>query len=492
MSARVGIPLYGRAPSRAVVATAGVLFGCAMTYLGAMQSWTLAAVLCFGVVVTVLAFYKMEWAILGLVVMSSFDGFLKPLFAERFSLFLKDYFIFLAMVRWLWGLLSGESRPSVRTLLGAPALIFAGYVVAQIANPNSQGLALSLAGIRAWLLWLPVFFIAYDYLESRRQLERLWQVAMLAGVVTGAYGIVQYFIGFNHLFRLSQEFGYYAKMAYTAGGGERVLRVFSTMVHPGAFGSAMGCMTLVASGLAFSARSHGWRVVALACVPVLAAALFLSGARAAMLGTGLGLVVFIVLSRRPALLIVAGVLVLGGFWQSWRLTSGGLEDRVESLTWEYVSERASHPFEMGLEVAAQHPFGLGVSYGSGVSRTQAHNRRPDDQTKTVFIENDFGRALAELGIGAVLYVVLLIAAAAGGCRAQQRLRTPANATLAAALLGAAASIAVTLPVGAALYVAPGGLYFWLAVASVMRLPDIEKASAVAAADESPAAVAKSA
>ncbi|MBM3473655.1 MAG: hypothetical protein FJX75_10340 [Armatimonadetes bacterium] len=491
MSARVGVPLYSRAPSRAVVAMAVVVFGCAMAYLGAMQSWTLATVLCFGVVITVLAFYKMEWAILGLVVMSNFDGFLKPLFAERFSLFLKDYFIFLAAVRWLWGLFSGESRPSVRTLIAAPALIFAGYVIAQVANPNSQSLTLSLAGVRAWLLWVPVFFIAYDYLESRRQIERLWQVAMLVGVVVAAYGIVQYFIGFNHLFRLSREFAYYAKMAYTAGAGERVLRVFSTMVHPGAFGSAMGFMTLVASGLAFSARSHGWRIASLLCIPVLAMALFLSGARAAMLGTGLGLVVFIAFSRRPALLIVAGVLLLGGFWQSWRLTRGGLEDRVESLSWEYVSERASHPFEMGLEVAAQHPFGVGVSYGSGVARSEAGRRAPGDRTQTLFIENDFGRALAELGVGAVLYGVLLVAAAAACCMAQLRLRTPANATLAAALLGGAVSIAVTLAVGAALYVAPGGLYFWLAVASVMRLPDIEKA-AVAAADESPPAMAKSA
>jgi hypothetical protein len=456
-----------------------------------MQSWTLAAVLCFGVLITVLAFYKMEWAVLGLLVMSNFDGFLKPLFADRFSLFLKDYFIFLAAVRWLWGLLSGESRPSVRTLVAAPALIFAGYVIAQIANPNSQGIGLSLAGVRAWLLWLPVYFIVYDYLESRRQLERLWQLAMVVGVVVAAYGIVQYFIGFNHLFRLSQQFAHYARMAYTSGQGERVLRVFGTMVHPGAFGSAMGFMTLVASGLAFSARSHGWRVGALACVPVLAVALFLSGARAAMLGAGIGLVVFIVLSRRPALFIVAGVLLAGGFWQSARLTKGGVETRVHSLTWEYVSERATHPFEMGLEVATQHPFGIGVSFGSGVSRAERKSRPPDDQMKVVFIENDFGRALAELGVGAALYVVLLIAAAVGGCMAQQRLQRGANATLAAALLGGAASIAVTLPVGAALYIAPGALYFWLAIASAMRLPDIEKADA-AAADEPALATARSA
>jgi hypothetical protein len=484
-----GVPAYLRGPSRGLIAVAFLAFGCALAYLGIMQSWALVVVLCFGATITLLAFWRMEWAILGLVVMSNFDGFLKPLFAERFSLFFKDYFVLLALVRWVWGLLSGEERPSIRTLVAAPALIFAGYVFAELANPNALGLTASLAGVRAWLIWIPVFFITYDYLQSRDDLERLWQVATVVSVVAAIYGIVQYFTGFEHLYRLSREFEYYAKMAYASGEGHRVLRVFSTMVHPGAFGSAMGFMALVASGLAFSARSHAWRVASLVCVPVMGVALFLSGSRAGMVGTGLGLLVLIVLSKRPALLLVAGALLVGGFWQSTRLTETGLTSRVQTLSWGYVSGRSMQPLEYGLEIATEHPLGVGVSSSVGVARMQRETATPQDHTPRLFIENDLGRALAELGVGALLYVALLAAAGAGAIAAQLRLRAPGNATLAAALVGGAVSIAATLAVGSALYIAPGAIYFWLAIASVMRLPALEKRESEAAAASQPAAAA---
>ena len=473
-----GVPAYLRGPSRGLISLGLIAFGCAMAYLGTAQSWTLAAVLCFGVAITVLAFFRVEWALFGLLVMSNVDGFLKPLLPGPVTLLLKDYFIGLAFARWLVGvLLARERRPSLRTTVAIPALLFAGYVAAQVLNPNSRGLMLSIAGLRAWLLWIPIYFIAHDYLRTRGQVYRFWQVAVALSACVAAYGIVQYLIGFEHLYRLSPRFAYYQKMGYWTEEGTKVFRVFSTMVHPGAFGSAMGFMVLAATGLAFSARETGWRVAALLTVLLAAVALFLSGSRAAMAGTGLGLVAFTLLARRPALLLVGGALALVGLWQSQRVTEGGLESRLASMTWEYTVQRAMGPFDQGMDIAMSHPFGRGISSGIGVSRSELEKTRRNPVVtargrEIRFIENDFGRALAELGVGAVLYVVLLGAAAVGGLLALWRLRSREDATLAAALLGGALVIAAGLMVGSSLYIAPGALYFWLAVATAIRLPDL--------------------
>jgi hypothetical protein len=464
-----GLPLYFRPPNATVLTLGFLLFGCAMVYLGARQSWVLVAVICFGAAVTLLAVARMEWAILGLVAMANFDGFLKPLFAERFGLFLKDYFILLALIRWLWGLLTGEDRSSVRTGIAIPAALFMGYVISEVANPNAGSVLASLAGMRAWVMWIPLFFVAYDFLRSRVEVERLWAFATAISLVVAAYGIVQYFIGFGHLYRLSQQFRVYAASGYYTTEGTRVIRVFSTMVHPGVFGASMAFMVLAASGLAFTARRPAVRVFAVACLPVLAIGLFLSGARTAIVGLGLGAVLFLLLARRPILWVLAAVAVLVGAWQAMHLTGGALGERMATLTPESAWARSGMPLSQGFDLAWQHPFGTGVASGVGVG---GFGLSPEKYNE-MFLENDIGRAFGELGVGALLYVGLLVAAAIASLRAYARLGDRPASVLAAALIGALAVIGVGLSSGSALYLAPGAPYFWLALATVLRLPDLE-------------------
>lgn len=464
-----GMPVYLRAPSRALVTISFLAFGCLMVYLGVLQSWVLVLVLCFGVAVTLLALARMEWAILGLVAMSNFDGFLKPLFAERFSLFFKDYFVLLALVRWLWGLLAGEQRPSLRTGLAIPAALFIGYAVAELGNPNAPSVLAGLAGLRAWIIWIPVFFIAYDYMRSKAEIERLWVFATAISGIVAAYGIVQYFIGLEHLYALSPRFEVYARSAYVTASGERITRVIGTMVHAGTFGGAMGFMALVGSGIAFASRSRAARLLAIICVPVVVVGMFLSGSRAAMIVAAVGLLLFVVLARRPVLLLGAGLLILVSFWQATRVTGGAVEERLESATWEYSSIRVTYPFVRGLNMALAHPFGLGIASGIGVG---GFGLQPGSY-KGAFLENDFGRALGELGIGALLYCLLLAAAVLSAARAYLRTADESSSVLSAALIGALAGPLIGLAAGASLYLVPGAIYFWLALASVLRLGSSE-------------------
>jgi hypothetical protein len=463
-----GLPSHFRAFSPALLTLAVVAFGIAMVTLGVHERWALVAVVCFGAGVSLLALARMEWAILGLVVMANFDGFLKPLFSERFSLFFKDYFILLALVRWVWGLLVGEERPSLRTAVAVPAALFMGYVVAEIANPNASSLLASVAGVRAWLMWIPLFFVAYDTLRSRAAVERLWVVAIAVSIIVAVYGIVQYVIGFEHLYRLSDGFRKYAALGYYAGDNTRVTRVFSTMVHPGTLGTAMAFMLLVATGMAFAARRPAARALAFVSLPLMAVALFLSGTRTAMIGWAVGGFVLFVLTRRPVLLAAILVPVLFALGQAANLTGGAVEQRLGTLSWETSETRASAPLWQGFDTALQHPFGLGVSSGIGVG---GFGLEPG-QTSGLFIENDIGRAMGELGAGALLYLLLLGAAAVAGLRGWLGARGPGAAPLSAALVGALAGILVSLAAGAGLYLAPGAPYFWLALACVMRLPDL--------------------
>jgi hypothetical protein len=202
---------------------------------------------------------------------------------------------------------------------------------------------------------------------------------------------------------------------------------------------------------------------------VIVLGLFLSGARTAIIGTGLGLAIFFILARRPVLLAGAGVLILVGLWQAMKLTGGGLETRLETVTWEHAQTRAAQPLAVGFERAGRHPFGMGVGSGAGVG---SFGLRPEAMPG-VFIENDIGRAFSELGVGALLYILLLIVVAATSLRAYARSPDSSTGILCAALIGAVVVIGASLATGAALYLAPGAAYFWLGLASVLRLPEAE-------------------
>ena len=76
-----GVPAYLRAPSRALIALLFLAFAVAALYVGAFLSWTLALVLLLGVAGTLLGLWRLEWALIGLILMSSLDGFIKPLLA---------------------------------------------------------------------------------------------------------------------------------------------------------------------------------------------------------------------------------------------------------------------------------------------------------------------------------------------------------------------------------------------------------------------------
>ena len=90
------------------------------------------------------------------------------------------------------------------------------------------------------------------------------------------------------------------------------------------------------------------------------------------------------------------------------------------------------------------------------------------------IENEYGRALRELGIpGTALFIWLLITALRGSFSAYRKVHTPRYHMLAGACIGIQFSIVLQLAVGSALYLAPGGLVFWLFYALALRLPELE-------------------
>jgi len=81
--------------------------------------------------------------------------------------------------------------------------------------------------------------------------------------------------------------------------------------------------------------------------------------------------------------------------------------------------------------------------------------------------------MKELGLPGVWLLAWLMWRVIGGGLRGWRQSTGRDAWLASGLVAAALNLGVQMMVGSVLYLAPGGIYFWIACALAARVPDYE-------------------
>jgi len=176
-----------RLPFTVLVVIAGVLgAGIAFLVAGPMLAGHTKELLFViaGGVGLVAALSSLEVAMIGLVTISYVDGFLKGLIVSPITVFAKDIVLAAGLIRWFW---------------------------------------LGLTRQRWEALRLPVI------LPARAHIERMLVTIVLLSLVTGIYAIVQYNIGFEHLYALSPGFSFYNRFTWGSG-----VRAVATFVAPGA------------------------------------------------------------------------------------------------------------------------------------------------------------------------------------------------------------------------------------------------------------------
>ncbi|GAI25346.1 unnamed protein product, partial [marine sediment metagenome] len=153
------------------------------------------------------AILDLRAAVAILLLVASTDGFIKGwLGSSTLSLLLKDYFLGLAAVCWLSGAPWQTRESSWHHSIRLPMILLALCVLAQIANPLSGNRYIaSLAGARAWLVWLGVFFVAHDLLTNRKMAELLVRWILLLAVLCAGYAILQQIYGFGFLGEASPQ-----------------------------------------------------------------------------------------------------------------------------------------------------------------------------------------------------------------------------------------------------------------------------------------------
>lgn len=221
---------------------------------------------------------------------------------------------------WAMRIMTHRQRGFIATPIGFPVLIFVTMAIASfIAGLGHANLTANLLRHFAEIiLSISLFFLTVNCIRTRRQLEQLVIVIIVAGFCTAAIGVVLYFLPQNLSIRILSTL---AVVRYPSGHGvlrfvednpELPLRAISTVVDP----NILGGMLILLAGLAVPQLfvrnpllPRRWISV---IVGTMGLCLVLTFSRGSLVGLGVALLILSLVRFRRLLwmLLAAAVLVL--------------------------------------------------------------------------------------------------------------------------------------------------------------------------------------
>lgn len=413
---------------------------------------------------------SLELGLYMLLLLGITEGIYKTIAPSLFTLAAKDIVLMLILLRLIYISLRNRDFSWFHQRLSVPAVLFTGYVVAMAVAPSTSSPALALAGIRAWLLWLPVYYPIWVVFDSKKKVLRLLHaLSAICGPLV-LYGIYQRQMGFEHLAPIREL---YTHSLWHTG---RAMSIFNS---PHIFGGFSAVVTLSSLGLALYHRKMPVRLLCFGAAIVAAGGVLASDVRSSFLGLVSALVVFFLLARHKLLI---GFLVTVTALLSWNYLmpediEGTSKLRHQTST-QIVIGRVVMPLERAIEQVTEYPLGYGVATGSGSGRIFGKLRARAGAHELEWIENELGRALTELGLpGSFFWLWLLWIPVRTCIRAVRSAPTDADHYL---LLGMTAAMFVMvsgLAVGSALYDGTVGIYFWVFAAIIAHLHQLQQAEA---------------
>ena len=411
---------------------------------------------------------SLEFSFYLLLLLGLTEGIYKTMAPSLFTLAAKDVVLVLMLGRLVYVSLRNHDFSWLRQRLSIPTVLFTGYVVAMAVAPSTASPSLAIAGIRSWLLWLPLYYPVWVIFDSKEKVLRLLYALAAAIVPLTLYGIYQRQMGFEHLAPIEEL---YLHSLWHAG---RAMSIFNT---PHAFGGFAAIVTLVSFGLALYHKSKPLRLLFIGTTIVAAGGVLTSDVRGAFLGLAVALLMFLLLARHKLTIgfLVAITAVVSWIYLLPEDIEGTSKLRHHTST-QIVIKRVTMPLGRAIDQVTEYPLGYGVATGSGSGRIFGQLRARAAAHDLEWIENEIGRALTELGLpGFFFWAWLLWIAVRTTIHAVRTAVTDADHYL---LLGMSAAMFVVLSglmTGSALYDAAAGIYFWIFAAIVARLHQILEA-----------------
>lgn len=206
------------------------------------------------VAVSGLCFAFWKQAVYGVLVMVFVEGYFRNLLDDPAVLLLKDLSILAIYARVLADRVQRRVALIPASPINLPLAVFACIVLVQMANPHVTSFEQTLVGVRAWIYYVPLYFVAREMISTEADLRRFVWFIVACAVPVGALGVYQYLLGSNAYANLGPGF---ASATFVTGDGESILfRPNATFAWASHFALFLSLTTLLCLGLLLSSRGY--------------------------------------------------------------------------------------------------------------------------------------------------------------------------------------------------------------------------------------------
>lgn len=440
----------------------GIGVGAGLVALGLTGSVWHSVVVIIGVGSIIGSLMSIDFAIFVLLCLALVEGVYKAIAPSLLTLAAKDVVLAIIVLHLIYDSLRNHDFSWLSQRVTTPMLLFFGYVGTMVASTSTRSLRLAIAGVRSWVLWMPLYFPAYYVFNTSEKALRLIRFLIAVSVPAALYGIYQSVVGYGHLG------GVQGFAAHAQWFGGRATSFFNT---PHTFGGFCAIVALLCLSQAMCPQRFGPRATLVLIGALAAGGLVASGTRGALYGITFGLVMLLWLARRKALLVpIVGAGAAVAVFYLAPVAQVGAERLRETSSMRIAMARVSDPFETALKQVSRYPLGYGVATGAGSGRIFGELTHEAAAKDVEWIENEFGRALTELGVpGTLFWLWTLWVTMSGMIRATRNAPDDQDHYMFAGMTAAMTCVCGQLLIGSALYDPLGGSCFWLFSAAVTRI-----------------------
>jgi hypothetical protein len=403
------------------------------------------------------------------------DGYLKLATGSTLVTFVRDVLLYAIVVGLLARAVIRRDRFVVPPL-GAWVIGFSVVVLVELANPNNGSLVHSLAGVRQHLEFVPLFFLTYAFVRTKKALRTFVILTAVIAAANGLANVVQFRLtpaqfaawgpGYAQRVLGTGAFTYSGRSFYDTSGQTHT-RPFGLMSDAGS-GGLMAALALGAV-IALVALPGDRRYRGLAVVTGVAAIAGIATAqgRAVVVVGGVVVLAYALLtatSRRGVTTALAvGALAVAGFAiVEGAIGSGGVSPlRYSSLNagnlLSTTSQVRGSSFTVLPKYFSQHPLGDGL----GVAGPATGTSGAPPQAGILDAENEISFLTLESGIpGMVLLIGFATTLCVLGLLRVRREPDPEVRVLLAAIIAPVVGMLAYFLVAAGTPTTPAGPYLW--------------------------------
>lgn len=422
--------------------------------------------------------HNWRWSIYALLAYLPFAGIpILAMYPSKFPLLFKDFFFVIPAYVGFVAMYVIQRKP-IR-FSGAPVWLIGGFsalVLIQLLNPNLNNWLAGLVGVKIWLFYIPLGFLAYHLINTKEELIRLTKILLLISLIPFLFGVVQailvymgydyvaYWLYGNHTARVTQNFF----QLELSGGG--FLRRLPSTFQFGAqyYGYVISMLPLAAAMWMIQRDKSGFRLTSFLVILVSLAG-FLSGLRRSFLFIPVFWLVFgrfEGLSKVTRLMIITAIAILLAV-SILGVDLGSLYKHIGTLIVRYAGTTVSGDFIEAIKTA---PLGL----GTGMDTNPARHAVKDPSTFRWLSENYYAKVVYELGIGGLLIlVVLFLTICIRGYFTYRVLQDPILKVFSAAFLAYFIVIMIDSTKAQPLDIDPVNVYFWLFAGLLAKLTSLD-------------------